>query len=360
MTEQRQFVRYLFLRAAPEWRRRPVAQRAADTEELAETVLRFRARLLLRTYSLVGTRADADLLFWQVAEDLETLQRFETAVRATGLGGYLEPVRSFLSMTRKSDYAFPPGANGDRALAVSPADAAYLFVYPFVKRREWYRLSPEARQEMMTEHVRVGREFPGVRINTTYSFGLDDQEFVVAFEGDDPGEFLDLVMALRSTAASAYTERDTPMYTCLQMSVREALDVLGGRPVVRRVPDARADGFVRVAAIDEIPDRGGRRCYLGAEAIALFRVGDRVYAVGDRCPHGRASLSEGRIDVTREEVVCPWHDGRFDLSTGHRVSGPPRSAVGVYTVRVEGPDVWVRACPVPDRPVGAAEREVLA
>ena len=85
-----------------------------------------------------------------------------------------------------------------------------MFVYPFVKSREWYALPAEERWRIMQGHIQVGREYPGVDNHTTYSFGLDDQEFVVAFDTDDVGTFLDLVQRLRTTEASRYTVRDTP------------------------------------------------------------------------------------------------------------------------------------------------------
>jgi chlorite dismutase len=66
-----------------------------------------------------------------------------------------------------------------------------------------------------------------VKLHTTYSFGLDDQEFVVAFETDQPSDFLDLVQELRESKASRYTLRDTPMYTCRQLQLAECLDELG-------------------------------------------------------------------------------------------------------------------------------------
>src|SRR2546428_4277356 len=84
-----------------------------------------------------------------------------------------------------------------RRTRVKPTGRKYLFVYPMVKKRPWYRLSLEERQRAMDEHIRVGHEFPRVKINTSYSFGLDDQEFVVAFETDYPSDFLDLVERLR-------------------------------------------------------------------------------------------------------------------------------------------------------------------
>src|SRR5437588_12327609 len=79
---------------------------------------------------------------------------------------------------------------------------------------------------MMNEHIRIGITYPSVKLNTTYSFGLDDQEFVVAFESDSPSDFLDLVMKLRETKSSEYTLRDTPIFTCIAMLPSEALDAL--------------------------------------------------------------------------------------------------------------------------------------
>ena len=146
------------------------------------------------------------------------------------MGVYLEMPHSYLAMTRRSQYVdkhVHEGQEGTR-LRVKPGDAKYLFVYPFVKTREWYGIDPKERWRIMQEHIRVGREYPSIDLNTSYSFGLDDQEFVVAFEGDDPGEFLDLVQELRPTESSAYTERETPIFTCVAMSVERALNALDG------------------------------------------------------------------------------------------------------------------------------------
>src|SRR5690606_41081602 len=89
-------------------------------------------------------------------------------------------------------------------------------------------------QRMMDEHIRVGHEWPDVKLNTTYSYGLDDQEFVVAFETDHVGRFLDLLMALRHTEASMYTVRDTPSFTCLARSIGECLEAGGWARAPRR------------------------------------------------------------------------------------------------------------------------------
>src|SRR5207245_129015 len=111
--------------------------------------------------------------------------------------------------------------------------------------RAWYALSKPERQTMMDEHVRVGRKYPSIRLNTTYSYGLDDQEFIVAFEGDNPGDFLDLVMELRESQASGYTLRDTPTFTCVQMSLWDMLYTLDTGQVLAG-PPALPIGIYRV------------------------------------------------------------------------------------------------------------------
>jgi chlorite dismutase len=119
------------------------------------------------------------------------------------------------------------GQEGTRVRLV-PGMFKFLFVYPFVKSKAWYRLTKHARQGMMDEHIEIGHKYPTVRLNTTYCFGLDDQEFVVAFESDKPEHFVDLVMELRHSEATSYTVRDTPTFTCIHRELTEVLDLLGG------------------------------------------------------------------------------------------------------------------------------------
>lgn len=341
--EKRQAVRFLFLRLDPTWRRISPEKQAAHKEEFAVKVKGFHAKLLLRTYSLVGTRGDTDMLLWQAAEDLETLQQFETAILSTKLGSYLETAYSYIGLTKRSEYEFPDDPEHEVRDIVRPQDSRYLFVYPFVKRRDWYQMPQEQRQDMMTEHVRIGRGYPDIRINTTYSFGLDDQEFVVAFEGDDPGEFLDLVMELRSSDASGYTEQDTPIFTCVQMSIWDVLDSLGGTPLADEIEISQENetGMARVAQTQEIPPGSSKRVYLGSDAIAVFNVEGRFYAVSDRCTHGRASLSEGTVDTDACILTCPWHGGKFELETGKPAGGPTRVPVRTYRVEIDGEKVLV-------------------
>ncbi|MFQ6044742.1 MAG: chlorite dismutase family protein [Gemmatimonadales bacterium] len=342
--ESRQLVRYLFLKLDPEWRKLDAGEQALQKEEFGRAVKQFHGKLLLRVYSLMGTRGDCDLMLWQVAENLETLQAVETAIFSTRLGSYLTAPYSYLGMTKRSEYEFPELPSGGDRTVVSPSDSKYLFVYPFIKQRQWYSLPMEERQEAMNDHVRIGRKYPEIRINTTYCFGLDDQEFVVAFEGDDPVEFLDLVMELRGSPASAYTERDVPVFTCIQMSLWDALDSLGGAPAGERAELVATDreGFTEVATVEELPPGASKRVYLGSEAVAVFNVDGTYYAVSDRCSHGRASLSEGRVVDPKNCVLeCPWHGGRFHLETGVPNGGPPVVPIKTYRVKVAGDRVLV-------------------
>lgn len=341
--EQRQVVRYGFYRLDPAWRRLPAERQEAAKVEFGETIESFQGHLLLRPYSLVGIRGDCDFLLWQVAENLDALVSLQTALNRTDLGAYLSIPYSYLAMTRRSIYSFPDEPDAESRLVIRPSDSRYLFIYPFIKTRAWYALPKAERQRMMDGHVRIGRKYPSIKLNTTYSYGLDDQEFVVAFEGDSPGDFLDLVMELRESEASAYTLRDTPTLTCVQMSLWDLLDTLGGASAGRSLTKrpARDDGFMPVAAVAAVPPGTSKRVYAQNEAVALFNVNGTMYAIANRCTHARASLSEGTVDPAACAVTCPWHEGRFSLETGAVLSGPPAQGVRAYRVKVEGDTILI-------------------
>jgi chlorite dismutase len=226
----RQYIRYLFYKADPAWRHLPRDERAEARAELETALEPFVDRLaVLRAFSTLGTRGDADFLLWMVSERLEDFQDLQAAILRTKMGAYLDTPYSYLAMTKRSQYV-DKHVHADqegRRTRIRPTGRKYLFVYPMVKKRPWYRLSLQERQAAMDEHIRVGHEFPRVKINTSYSFGLDDQEFVVAFESDYPSDFLDLVEKLRGGDASAYTERETPIFTCVAGSIGEVLELLG-------------------------------------------------------------------------------------------------------------------------------------
>ncbi len=228
--ERHQYVNFAFYKVDPAWRRLPAEDRKRGKCQFIDVVRSYEPDMLVIPYSLVGIRGDCDLMLWRISYDLRKFQEMTAQLLATDLGKYLTTPYSYLAITKRSTYVRDhrhEGQEGTR-LKLAPGKFRYLFIYPFIKKREWYRLTPHARQGMMNEHMEIGHRFPTVRLNTTYSFGLDDQEFVVAFESDKPEHFLDLVMELRHSEASSYTERDTPIFTCVHDELEPTLDTLGG------------------------------------------------------------------------------------------------------------------------------------
>ena len=219
---ERHFVKYTFLKLESAWRRLDPEERAEHKREFLAACEDFGSDHLLQSFSLVGTRGDADLLLLSEAENLDRIHEFHVVLAQSGLMKWAEQPYSFLGLRKSSEYS------DDERLVPRGFRGKYVFVYPFVKTRAWYALPADERWRIMQDHIRVGREYPGVDNHTTYSFGLDDQEFVVAFDTDDVGTFLDLVQRLRSTEASAYTLRDTPSFTCIAVSVERALNALDG------------------------------------------------------------------------------------------------------------------------------------
>ena len=224
MPVEGQYVAYRFFRADPAWRRLPVEERAAGKDAFAEVLEDWAARMdTLRMYTVGGVRPDSDFFLWLITQRYEDLGELGAALNATPLAGWLETPYSYLATTKASEYT-----KARRPRRVIPKGSPYLVVYPFVKVRPWYSLTPEDRQRAMNEHIRIGGEFATIHNHTTYSFGIDDQEFMTAFECDEPADFMHLMLTLRDTEASRYTERDTPIFVGQHVEIRAALDALDG------------------------------------------------------------------------------------------------------------------------------------
>lgn len=238
-TSIQQFVKYSFYKLDPAFRRLPKAEREQGVQEFLAIMEDLYPRgELLRPYTLTGVRGDSDFMLWHVVpcnkdgespSGVERLQEVTATVLRTGLGAYLTMPYSYLAMTKRSIYTddhHHAGSENER-LRVEPWGAKYLFVYPFVKTRQWYLLPMADRQRAMNEHILVGHMYPTIKLNTSYSFGLDDQDFVVAFETDYPADFLDLVQQLRETESSMFTVRDVPIFTCVSSTVEQIVKNLG-------------------------------------------------------------------------------------------------------------------------------------
>ncbi len=217
------FVQALALGLDPAWRRLPEAERCADAEAFAAALAA--PGVTTHTYSMIGMHAGADLLVWRLADRFEDLELAAAAALRTGLGRWLYVRESLVGVIQPSQYVKRPTPqeqslfDGERA--------RYLVVYPFTKSSDWYMLSREARQGVMNEHIRVGHEYPQVRQLLANSFGVDDMDFLVAYETDDLVVFGDLVRALRGTESRRSTVRDTPILVGVHRPAAEITTLLG-------------------------------------------------------------------------------------------------------------------------------------
>jgi chlorite dismutase len=227
-TTQRQFVNFMFFRIDRAFRNEKLEVKVDAKRQFAAIIEKYKKEMIVLPYSTLGLKANVDFMLWRIGYDIDPFQKMVAEINHTTLGRYLEVPTSFLAMTKHSQYVEEHVHEGQegRRLKIVPGKKPFLFVYPFVKTRDWYLLPMSERQRIMNEHIAIGHKYPRVKINTTYSFGLDDQDFVVAFEADSAAEFLDLVQELRETESSKYTVRDTPMFTCRRSTVEEILDSL--------------------------------------------------------------------------------------------------------------------------------------
>jgi chlorite dismutase len=225
---QRQFVNFSFYKLDPAFRRLGDHEKIQARSEFLKMFSKRTDGMICLSYSTVGLRPETDFVLWRIGSSPDLFQAQTAQINKSRLGAYLTTPHSFVSMTKRSMYIdkLDPFHTAESRTVIIPGQRRFLFIYPFVKTRDWYLLPLEKRQEVMDVHIRVGNKYPSVKLNTTYSFGLDDQDFVLAFETDEPKDFLDLVMELRETQSSKYTQRDTPIFTCVQMPMENVLDQL--------------------------------------------------------------------------------------------------------------------------------------
>lgn len=176
-------------------------------------------------YQVFPTEAQADVLVWSAvncespAAAAEFFERFARAINPQR--AYLSVTTALWGYTRQSQYTKVRSAQ--EIDPFSDSRKPYLVIYPFVKTTDWYLMSREARQGMMNEHIRIGKQYEEIRQLLLYSFGLQDQEFVVVYETDDLTRFSDLVNELRGAEGRRYTLRDTPLHTAIYHPAEETL-----------------------------------------------------------------------------------------------------------------------------------------
>lgn len=222
--EARRYVQALALGLDPAWRRRPDAERCEDAMAFCQAVEQVRG-VSTFTYSMIGLRPGVEILLWRLAASLEDLEEAAAAALRTGMGGHLSVAESLLGIIQPSQYVKKPTAQ-EQSLFTGER-SRYLIVYPFTKSTEWYLLDQATRQRVMNEHMRVGHRYREVRQLLAYSFGIDDQDFLVAYETDDLAVFSDLVRELRGTESRRSTVRDIPILTGVHRPLNEILTMLG-------------------------------------------------------------------------------------------------------------------------------------
>ena len=221
------FVQALALGLDPAWRRRSDEERAADAALfLGAFVAAPDDGVGGATYSSIGLEPEVDLLLWRTAAAVDDLERSAARLLRSGLGRWLTVRHAFLGRLRQSQYVKRPTPQ-EQSILGGGEPARYLVVYPFTKSTEWYLLAREARQGVMNEHMRIGHDYPTVRQALAYSFGLDGQDFVVAYATDDLVAFGDLVRALRGTESRRSTLSDSPILLGIRRPIAEILALLG-------------------------------------------------------------------------------------------------------------------------------------
>ena len=222
------YVHALALGLDPAWRRLPDEARRETAAQFAAAVATDDP-IRTETYSLIGIKAGIDLLVWRLAPSFDDLEEAAARALRSGLGRWLTVRQSFVGLIRESQYVAKPTSQ-EQSLFEGER-SRYLIVYPFTKATDWYLASKEVRQGSMNEHMKVGRAYPQVRQLLAYSFGLDDMDFLVAYETDDLPAFSALVRDLRATDGRRSTVRDTPILAAVHRPIAEILEMLGGAAV---------------------------------------------------------------------------------------------------------------------------------
>ena len=220
--DEQYYFNFSFFKVDPKWRWMADLAKEESAREV-ENVIR-NSGIKFRSYSTLGLRDDAEFLFWFAAKTVDEIQDVISKIYLTVFGKYIYPAQTYLSCTRPSIYA----QKGRTISFVADQESKqYVVVYPFVKTREWYLLPLEHRKKMMDEHIEVSQKYPQIILNTTYSFGIDDADFMLAFETDDLRDFQNLIMDLRETKVSAYVKVDTPMIVCVKKDIIPLINSLG-------------------------------------------------------------------------------------------------------------------------------------
>ena len=216
------YFNFSFFKVDPKWRWMSDLAKEESAKEVENII--NNSKIMFRSYSNLGLRDDTDFLFWFAAKSVEEIQRVIEKLYKTVFGKYIIPSRTYLSCTRPSLYV---QEQKDQGFVTGTEPKKHVIVYPFTKTREWYLLSKEKRQEIMDEHIGISKKYPQIILNTTYSFGIHDEDFMLAFEVDDIRDFQNLIMDLRESQVSTYVKNDIPMIVCIKKDIVPLISSMG-------------------------------------------------------------------------------------------------------------------------------------
>lgn len=216
------YTAHLALKYMKSWHELTESERNVANSEFSRVFEDFPAVILRGAYLTQAYRADTDLFLWMIADDVNQLQDLQLALRRTTLGRHLTTPHAFIGIALESEFNkshYPAFMRGVPA-------KEYICFYPFIRSTDWYLLPAEQRAEMLKEHGMVGREFPEVRSNNLYAFGLGDFEWLLSFETDDLKILVEMVRQQREAAARAYTKYEWPFIVGRRFPIADALTQL--------------------------------------------------------------------------------------------------------------------------------------
>ena len=212
MQDSPTYAAFWLYKAKPSWRRTLeslIGESHEAQNEFCSALGKHSDAVSLRgAYSTAGFRHDVDMILWLVSQDPDSLQSLAVDLRRTSVGSSLDMVHNYIGVAGSSQYDRTHGP----AFMKGEPPKRFLSVYPFSKTPEWFLLPFEERRDMMKFHGELGNEFPSILTNTVNSFGIQDQEFIVALEDDDPSVLVKMVQRLREAEVRKYTAVDTPIF----------------------------------------------------------------------------------------------------------------------------------------------------
>jgi chlorite dismutase len=221
------FSSFAFLKLDPRFRRLISNEKIAAKQEFENLVGACQEKVFLRTYMTTGLRADSDILFWRVSDDLERLQDICARTFSVGVGRYLLPSHSYLGVYHPDEQA---GTKKDLEFGCLPKDVLgrhkFMLIHPVVKSHLWYELSEDERRKLQAGRSAVMAKYKEIQETFFQSYGLDEQEIIVAREARHLDELVSATRELREQRIKNYTAVDKPVFLCIGRDLREILDAI--------------------------------------------------------------------------------------------------------------------------------------